>query len=350
MAINSRWKCEYEVLKDYVAQNPEIHMDRHVVFIPEDLRGRFYEYFDKVRRAVVQSWDGPLCSEARSLAKNYMASEKNLYEALNLGIELPKDLSSFLHDPEEGMMRLIYNRLFELVREKISEDDFERMAEGDLAANAAEMFRIGYEAWAALTLVLLLEPDEIFGVALDEKSEPRVAELDGIAFGRQFHHPAKRIPEFIIHSRKSGGYIAFKMPLATEASAYILPVELPTQRMLRNRNGDSSAAIGRRMVFLSVVPDIEKPPIFADLNQRSTNSPDLTIEFVSGHDLLDAAVIRQAQNRVEIMKPRLGGGMVIIDPDSKSGPFGTDGNMNVFPVGLDRSKLQQVVNKLLDKE
>ena len=53
-------------------------------------------------------------------------------------------------------MRLIYNRLFELVQEKTSEDDFERMAEGDLAADSPELFRIGYEAWGALTLVLLV--------------------------------------------------------------------------------------------------------------------------------------------------------------------------------------------------
>jgi hypothetical protein len=349
MAISSRWKREYRVLKDHVAQNPEIRIDQHMVYIPEDLRGRFYEYFDDVRRSVVRSWDGPLCSEARSLAENYAESEKKLHEALNLGIELPKDLSIFLHDPEAGMMRLIYSRLFELVQEKMSEDDFERMAEGDLAANAAEMFRTGYEAWAALTLVLLLEPDEIFGVVLDEKNEPRVAGIDRIAFGRQFHHPAKRIPEFIIHSRKTGGYVAFKMPLTIEVSAYVLPDEIPTERLLRKRNGDSSAAIGRRMVFLSAVPDIEKPPIFANLHKRSIHGPDITVEFAAERDLLYTETVRQAQNRVEIMKPHLGSIMALMDTGSKSEPISIEGNMEVFPVGLDRSKLRQIVDKLILK-
>ena len=347
MSITSRWKREYEVLKDYVAQNPEIHIDRHEVCIPECLRGRFYEYFDNVRRAVVRSWDCPLCSEARSLAKNYVASEEELYKALNLGIELPRDQSSFLHDPEEGMMRLIYSRLFELVQGKLSEDDFGRMAERDLAANATEMFRIGYEAWAALTLILLLEPDEIFGIVLNEESEPSVAGIDTITFGRQFHHPASRIPEFIIHSQKSDGYIAFKMPLAREVASYILPVELPTQRILRNRNGDSSAAIDRRMVFLSAVPDLKKLPVFANLHQRLIHSPDITIEFAEGQDLLDPEFISQVQNRVEIMKPRLGGIMVLMNQDSKSEPFSMEGNMDAFPVGLDRSRLQSVVNRML---
>jgi len=92
------------------------------------------------------------------------------------------------------------------------EDDFERMAEGDLAVNATEMFRLGYAAWAALALILQLEPDEFFGIALDEDHEPLVTKIKEIAFGRQFHHPAKRIPEFIFHSKKLDSQIAFKMP------------------------------------------------------------------------------------------------------------------------------------------
>ena len=348
MAINSRWKREYGVLKDYVAQNTEIHIDRQMVCIPVDLRGRFYEYFDNVRRTVVRSCDVPLFSEASSLAENYAASVKGMYEALNIGIELPEELSIFLNAPEEGMTRLIYNRLFELLQEKISEDDFERMAERDLAVNVTEMFHIGYEVWAALTLVLMLEPDEIFGVVIDEKKkEPRVSKIDAIVLGRQFHHSSNRIPEFIIHSRKSDGYIAFKMPLVREVSSYVLPDEIPVQRLLRNRNGDSSSAIGHRMVFLSVVPDIEKPPVFANLRHRSIQSPDITVEFASERDLLDTEALRRAQNRVEIMKPRHGGIIVIMDTGLKSEPFSIEGNINAFPVGLDRSKLRSVINKIL---
>ena len=347
MAINSRWKREYDVLRDYVVRNPEIHIDLHEVCIPERLRSRFYGYFDNVRRSVIRSWDGPLFSDACSLAKNYTVSEKKLSETLNLSIELPQDQFSFLHDPEEGMMRLIYNRLFELVQGKMSEDDFGHMAESDLVVNATEMFQLGYEAWVALTLILLLDPDEIFGVILNEKSEPRVTGIDAIAFGRQFHHPANRIPEFILHSRKLDRYVAFKMPLAREVASYVLPAELPTQRLLRNRNGDSSAAIGHRMIFLSVVPNLEKPPVFANLHQRSIHGPDVTIECADEQDLLDTVFIGQAQNRVGIMKPRMGGIMVLMNPVSKSEPFSMEGNIDAFPVGLDRSRLQPVVNKMI---
>jgi hypothetical protein len=347
MPMASQWKHEYEILKGYIASNPEICIAPHEVYIPEDLRSGFYEYFNKVRRAAVESWKSSFHFDAYSLAKNYIESENKLLEISNLHIELPLDLSSFLHDPEEGMMRLIYNRLFELVQEKMSEDDFERMAESELAVNATEMFRMGYEAWAALALILQLEPDAFFGIELDEDHKPLVTKIEAIAFGRQFHHPAKRIPEFVVHSKKLSRHIAFKMPLAREVNSYHVPAEIPTQRLLRNRNGDSSSVLDSRVVFLSVVPDLKITPVFADLHERTINSPDLTIEYLMEQDLSNTEAVWRVQSRVETMKPRLGGNAVLINPKSTSGPFKIGDSIDAFSVGLDRLKLQPIIDKLV---
>jgi hypothetical protein len=346
MAKESRWKHKFGILKDYISSNPEIYIDRYEVCIPEDLRGRFYKYFDDIREAIVESWKSSFDFDVYSLSKNFIAFENTLSKTLNLNIEIPMDLSSFLRNPKEGMMRLIYNRLFELVQGKIPEDDFERIAEGDLTAEATGMFRIGYETWAALALIILLEPDELWGVALDGDHKPLLTEIREIAFGRQFHHPAKRIPEFIFHSKKLESYVAFKMPLAREVNSYYVPVELPTQRLLRNRNGDSSSVLDHRMILLSVVKDLKETPVFADIHKRTVNSPDLSIEFVMEQDLSDSEIIGQIQNRAEIMKPRLGGTMVLMDSKSKSGSFKTTENIDAFSVGLEQSRLQPIIEKL----
>jgi len=347
MALISQWKPMYGTLKDYISSNPEIYIDQCEVCIPEDLRGRFYGYFDDIREAVIESCKSSFDFDVYSLSKNFMASENTLSGTLDLNIEMPMDLSSFLRNPKEGMMRLIYSRLFELVQGKIPEDDFERIVEGDLAADATAMFRIGYETWAALALIILLEPDKLFGVALDDDHKPLLAEIREIAFGRQFHHPAKRIPEFIFHSKKLDRYIAFKMPLAREVNSYYVPIELPTQRLLRNRNGDSSSVLDHRMIFLSVVKDLKETPVFADIHKRTVNSPDLSIEFVMEQDLSDSEIIGQIQSRVEIMKPRLGGTMVLMDAKSKSGSFKATENIDAFSVGLEQSRLQPIIEKLV---
>lgn len=347
MTLESQWKHKYGILKAFISSNPEIHIGQYEVHIPEDQRDRFYKYFDNVRMAIVESWSSFFNFDVYTLSTNYIESENKLSKTLNCSIQLPLDLSSFVHNPKEGMMRLIYNRLFELVQGKIPEDDFEWIVEGDLAAGATAMFRIGYEAWAALALIILLEADELLGIALDGDNKPLVTEIGEIAFGRQFHHAAKRIPEFILHSKKLNSHIAFKMPLVKEVNSYDIPVEVPTQRLLRNRNGDTSSVLDHRMIFLSVVPDLNKTPVYADIHKRTINGPDLTIEFLMEQDLTDPETIGQVQSRVEIMKPRFGGNILVMEPTSGSGSFKVMGNMDAFSTGLEQSRLQPIIDKLV---
>jgi len=347
MTLDSQWKLKYEVLRDFLSSNPEIHIGQAEVCIPENLRGSFFGFFDEIRGALVESWQRSLAFDVHSLSKNFLAAESALSEKLKIRLALAMDLSSFLRTPKEGMMRLIYNRLFERIQGKISEADFEKMAERDLAAETTAMFRLGYETWAALALVVMLEPDAIAGLALDSDQKPVVTEIKEIAFGRQFHHPAKRVPEFIFHSKKLDCYIAFKMPLAREVLSYRIPDEIPTQRLLRNRNGDTSSALDHRMIFLSVVKDLKETPVFADIHERTVTSPDLTVEFLLERDLSDPEIMGQIQNRLEIMKPRFGGVLALMDSASKPEFLKIAANIDAVSVGLEPSRLRPVIDKLV---
>ena len=343
-----RWEGEVRGLRGYIESHPEIGIGADEVCIPGEWRAGFYQRFDTIRRAVVESWDPSLYAEVRALSQSFLAAERRLSETLSLEVGLAQDLSSFLRSPAEGLMRLIHGRLFELIQGKISGEDFARLAAGDLAAGAAGMFRIGYETWAALAMILLLEPDGIWGIALDGDGRPLTTEMREIAFGRQFHHPARRIPEFVFHSKKLGGHVAFKMPLAGEVNAYRVPVEMPTQRLLRNRNGDSSSVLGPRMIFLSVVRDLKDIPIFADLHKRTVHGPDLSIECVTDRDLAAPEILGQIQNRLDILRPRLGGTLALVDAKSKPQAFTTARKMRVVSAGLEASGFQPVVDALAE--
>jgi hypothetical protein len=346
MTNQDRWKQKYDILKDYVAANPEIHIDMSEISIPESLRDEFYEHFDDVRNSFIEARYASLPPEVDALCRNYIQSEKELTGLLGLErIELPMDLSSFLHNPKKGLVRTLYNRLFEMVQGKITVDDFEQMANADLTANAAELFRLGYEQWAALTLIRLLEPDRAFGVGLNEDYEPFVVDLKEIAFGRQFHNPAKRVPEFVLHSKKPDRHIAVKMPLTREVDTYYIPYEPPIRRKKQN-TGDTSYVLDSRVMFLSIVPDLKKIPVFADIHARTIKSPDLTVEFLTGQDLANPDVIVQVQKRVEIMKPRLGGTIVVMNSELGPDIVKPTGNIDTFAAGLDPLKLQPVIDKL----
>lgn len=348
MAIEPEWKHAYGILKDFIASNPEIQIGPSEVFVPEELRGRFYRHFDSIRAAVVESWKGTFDFNVQALSDNFTAAENALSKTLDLTIEMPMDLSHFLRRPQEGMMRLIYSRSFELVQGKIAEEDFQGIAGRELAAEATAMFRMGYETWVALALMVLLEPDGIWGIALDAGNEPIVAEIKEISFGRQFHSPAKRLPEFILHSKKLDSHIAFKMPLVKEVNAYAVPAEIPTQRLLRNRNGDTSSVLDHRMIFLSVVPDLKKIPVFADIHERIINGPDLAIELLMEQDLRDSAMIGQVQNRMRTMKPRHEA-VAFMAQSSGSGSFKMQDNIDAYSTGLEPSGLLPILDKLVQQ-
>lgn len=348
MSIQPQWKKKYDGLKDYIAANPEIYIDPSELSIPEHLRDDFYRHFDEIRNAYIETCFTSLPFEMNALCANYTQAEKEIYDSLGLKrIDLPVDLSSFLHNPKESLTRGIFNRLFEMVQGKISIEDFEQMAGDDLAVFASELFRLGYESWAALSIVLLLEPDQAFSVSLNEDYEPVVSELEEIAFGRQFHHSAKRIPEFVLHSKKLDSYVAFKMPLVKEIGSYYLPYELPTKKLLRDHTGDTSSVLDYRVLFLSIFQDLDRVPVFADLFKREINGPELMVEFLTEQDLSDEDEIIQIQNRVNIMKPRKGGSIVLINSEPDSDINKPVEDIDIFKVGLDTQKLHQVIDKLM---
>jgi hypothetical protein len=349
MSIKTQWKQNFYTLKDYIRSNPDIYIDKHEISIPEHLRGRFYEYFDDIRNTFVDHFFDSLHLDVDTLCVNYNQSEKELIDCLKLErIDLPVDLMSFLHNSREGMVRWLYNRLFEMLQDKITEEDFEKIAENDLYLTTAEMYRLGYETWAIFTLILSLEPDETYSVELDEEYNPVVGDLREVAFGRQFNHSSKRIPEFIIHSKRLNSYIALKMPLAREVDGYYLPHEIP-KKMLRDRTGDTSFVLDSRIMFLSMLKNRDEIPVYAEIAERRFESPDVIIEFLTEYELEDSDKIYQIKNRSELMKPRQGSNIVVINPGEKSFSVSSIEELETFRVGFDKENFQPIIEKLLVK-
>jgi len=347
MSINPKWKQKLDVLKDYITSNQEIYIDMREISIPEHLRDKFYEYFDDIRNTFVKDFFSSLPIDVETLCRNYNQSEKELIDCLKLDrVDLPIDLVSFLHNPREGMVRWIYNRLFEVIQEKIALEDFEHMAENDLFSTTAEMYRLGYEAWAVFTFIISLEPDETYFVELDEEYNPIVGELKEVAFGRQFHHSTKRIPEFIIHSKKLNCYVAVKIPLAREVDTYY-PTHKISKKRMRKHTGDTSYVLDSRIMFISVLKNLDKIPVYAEMVERKIQSPDLVIEFLAEEDLADKDKISQVQSRTGIMKPELGSTIVVMNPGEKPVSESSTEDIDIFSVGFDKEKFEPVIDKLL---
>jgi len=349
MTIPRHWKQEYQLLEGFITANPEIIITANEISIPHKFRDEFYQRFDDVRRAVVNEHYSTLPVNVEALSDNYLQIEKEITEMLGItGISMPMDLFSFLHSPKDGLIRILYNKTFDLLQKKTTVEAYEVQAESDLRNMAVDLYRFGYELWAALVLIKLLDPDEALLVDLDDDYKPFLRELKDIAFGRQAHHPTMRIPEFVLHSRKLGKYVAVKMVLAREIETFVVPVKPPVRP--RKKTGDTSFALDSRAMFLSFMPSRDEIPIIADIYDRTLTSPDWIVEYITENELRDANPIGQVKQHLDAMRPRLGTCLVLIDCGPEAMPEKIPDNIHPVSVGFDRSRLQSAVDTLLPQQ
>jgi hypothetical protein len=343
--MNSNWKENCASLQRFIADNPGIVINATEISIPQNLRDEFYRRFDEVRTAVVEAHCTDLPVDIDALCKHFLQIEKEVIALLGIeGVTMPMDLFSFLHTPKEGLSRIIYNRLFDLLQGKTPVEAFENQSAEDLKTSSAELYRLGYEWWVGLVLIKLLEPDKAFGIDLDDEYKPFLTDLKEISFGRQAHHPTMRIPEFVLHSRKLDKLVAVKMTIAREIETYFSELKAPVRP--KKRTGDTSFALDARVMLLSFMAGPQEIPIIADTYDRTLTSPDYMVECITGEEILDPGALEQVRLRLETMRPKVGMSLIMIDrspaPDLAQFPQ----NVRTVAAGFDQAKLQAVIAAL----
>ncbi len=342
------WKDEYESLTRFISENSGIVINISEISIPQNLREEFYERFDRIRTALVEANYSALSVDIDTLCDHYLRIEKEVIALLGIErIAMPVDLHAFLHTPKQGLVRVIYNRLFDLLQGKTTADAFEEQCIAELKTSSAELFRLGYEWWAGLVLIKLFEPDKAFFVDLDPDYKPYLTELKEISFGRQAHHPTIRIPEFVLHSQKLGKYVAVKMAIARELEEYAVRLK-PAVRP-RKRTGDTSFALDSRVMIVSFMSSPEDIPIIADIYDRTLTSPDWMVECITKEDRSDPDALEQVKLHAGCLNPKLGMCLVVMDDDSNETLGDVAENIHPVSVGFDQSRLQAVVSSLGQK-
>jgi hypothetical protein len=338
----SLWKTHYNLLKDYINKNTEIIINKDEISIPKDVRDKFYCLFDEVRKTVVANLYSTLPVNVEMLSVRYGQVEKEILELFKLdSISMPMDLSSFLHNPKQGMERVLYTRLFDLLQNKTTLDVFEQNARNDFQTVSVDLYRLGYEHWAALSLIKLLEPDKAFKVELDYENQPFLTELRRFAFGGQAHHPTIRLPEFVIHSCKLNKYLAVKMALTREIENYHVIYTPPVRP--KRPTGDTSMAMESRAMIVSFMPNPEEIPIIAEVYDKKITSPDLVIEVVAAAELEDSRFIDEIHRRLGILNPKLGACLLVMDGEGKGkGKEAIADGICAFEIGFDPSNLNAV--------
>lgn len=344
-----KWKQDCDLLRKYIADHSEILINSSEVSIPQAHRDEFYRQFDQLRLDFVDDHSAAISVDFNSLSENYLKIKEEIIELLKLeSIDMPVDLFSFMHTPREGLMRILYNKTFDLLQGKTGIEEFEAQAVCDLQAVASELYRLGYEQWAGLAIIKLLEPDEAFLVDLDDDYKPFLTELKSISFGRQAHHPTMRIPEFVLRSRKLNKYVAVKMVLANELEGYAAPFK-PAVRP-RKKTGDTSFALDTRIMFLSFMNSPKDIPVIADIYDLKLTNPDWMMEFAAVNEFDDPDSLDQVNRHLEAMKPKLGSCLILVGSGKELLSEEMPEKIRVIAPGFDQAMLQTVVDALVVQE
>jgi len=307
-------------LKEYVSGNPKIEIGKNIIAIPGDVRPEFYRLFDTVRLAFLKGKFPTLLDEAGHLSKSYTEVEEEVVKLLGLaGISVSASLNRFLYDPTNGLVRVLFDPLFNLLKGEIDAETFEQVALRNIESSFGDLYQSGYEKWVALSLAKLLASDKAFDVptevhivldfeggkpfSISEESVPEPKETKRLSLEHR-GSATFIVPDFIVHSAKINRYVSIRTDLA-EANW--------TARMVSDkREWHHLRSTMRQHTVITYWPDLviyidDKPEdigLVADFNRFCR--PDIIVECMEHADWYQQGGLKRVKRNHDFLKPRLG--------------------------------------------
>ena len=229
--MSQNWQAALEKLKNYISSNPSITIEPSTVVIPGETRAGFYAAFDDARQVFIEEYFPVKLQEVRELSLEFNAVAEKVQALLGLEeqIQLEPRLNWLINDPLNGMMRSLYDPLFDLLKGKIEDEDFLASALEEIETRTSHLYAEGYKIWVLLSLVAWLEPSDLLFVSqkvpnginsLTElyKSGERIEPVpDPVKTSEITFFPGTWdtffVPDLIIFSRKLNRYAALRRNL-----------------------------------------------------------------------------------------------------------------------------------------
>jgi len=398
------WQNWYGELQRFIAAHPAIEIDRSSVVIPGDIRHEFYKLFDTVRASFVRERFASELEKACVMSAAYGETGKAVTQEMQLeDIEIHASLKWFLLDPTNGLMRVLFDPLFDLLKGKADLAGFTGVADTAVADSFKALFREGYELWGTLALLRLLTPDLMWlGKTHDFYTDPTM-EGDIVEGNRDdvvpdpvesrklvFDNLVRAsfvVPGVLVHSGRLASYISLRpnwyLPRwkARMLSERLEWIELKT--LYKDFGTDN---LWPDMMIHVADERPEELKLLADYYHLAR--PEIIVEFMEEDDWWNAGRIEDIMRHNMALNPRLGSyviSRVEVPPEAFKPPEAAQGsvsaisapvvtttsgtsvtatevtpppmslppslaelpaNVHVISVGYDMSKLEPVVNAL----
>lgn len=317
------WKQAYWSLTDYIKSNPSINIEPAVTAIPPDVRPGFYAVFDQVREAfIVDNFKDEL-DAAKNLSREYKQLAGDIVSIMDIQpeIELNPRLKWLMDDPLNGLMRLIYSPLFDLLKGKLDEEEFVQTCHVEFGSVFDDLYRKGFNLWVILALLELFEPSELMWVPQKEpnainslkelyKQGARVEPIPDITHTSLLSFEPGTwdtfiVPDIVFYSAKLNKYVAMRRSLPVNTNEPYLVAKQRTSE----REWLSFRQLSRIFNLANHWPDIliycaEKPQtlnLIADFDYLLR--PDMAIDTFNQYSSFNAGEAGRIRSHQQHLKP-----------------------------------------------
>jgi hypothetical protein len=370
--MSSNWRQAYTTLTGYVKNNPDIVLGNEIIEIPEHYKTDFYTRFNLVRSSFIEEHFPNMIDQARQISQAFGQAEVELVSRLGLEeIELPPSLRWYVKDPIDALRRVLYDSLFDLLRERVEIQAFE--ADGIQAIRALDnrLKFNAYQFWVGLSLANLTEPETVHAVdvhissstishaeALNPNEQPIKRPVQATRISLRQEDYIFTPPDMILHSPKLNKYIAIRIEpksatwTATNASDKNewLPIDVNAPFL----PGMILVNVGDNPWDLALVADAEKvrrpDVIIIAEGLEGWYETDWVDELLLSQEVLQPksgtfVVSRQVTPGEVINGERLAYKQALTELASNQ-PQAKTGNITVLNVALDKHKLARIIDAL----
>jgi hypothetical protein len=356
------WEEHYRQLKEYIQHNLDIQIATDCVVIPGEVRPEFYRLFDAVTRQFVLNNCSNELDRGCLLSQNWKKQSHTLMEQLGLdSIDLQPSTAWFLADPVDGLMRTLFNPLFDLLKGKVSIEIFTSKAPEQLSADFKRYYREGYQRWATIALAGVLAPDGLWQVhGQDINNDANLNDGTGSSMGTlesrvpdaveshrltfvQAPVNAFLTPNIIIRSSKLESFVSlrpdFHEPYWNASSL--------SDRQEWYKNEDLIQEFGQHWLWPDMVlyaaDDPQDLVLVAD--KTCIARPDVIVEFREEPDWTEKEGLEKIARHHAILKPKSGTFVI----SCEEATFGSNLNpgIHILDVGYDPSRLEPIVKAII---
>ena len=354
--MSDSFRQAYDDLVEFIRKHPEIEIHECVTSIPENVRTEFYHRFNAVRKAFIEEKFSGWLRSAGLLQQNYAQAERSLSGLISWeATPETSRVQRFLSNISDSMVRELFDSLFDLLKGKETSEGFEQTVIARVSANWPDLFQGGYEKWAVLSLVGLLEPDKILRVDVRALKQGERAKSAAYApwddvpppqeaksfFFSQPRNTVLSVPDLIVHSAKLNRFVGFRSEfrdglykgLNPSQTREWLPLDTDMLHLLES---------GLTLVYVAEEP--EQIAMIADATRFCR--PDLILLCLNTQSTERAKALEMLSRMDQRIAPRIGSLGILTEAWPE--PVEPDSRIRFLEVGFDSSRLQEVIRTLAE--